>query len=99
MAEPAPPPPPATAYWRRNCRLIAGLLTVWFCATFGTLYFARDLSFQFFNWPFSFWVAAQGALVLYVVIIAAYARVMNRADRQAREAQSRAPGARAYNDT
>jgi putative solute:sodium symporter small subunit len=33
---------------------------VWFVVTFVVAYFARDLNFNFFGWPFSFWVAAQG---------------------------------------
>lgn len=78
----APAAPPG--YWQRNRRLIGALLLLWSAATFGVLFFARELSFQWLNWPFSFWFAAQGALVMYVVIVAVYARVMNRADEAAR---------------
>ena len=70
------------AYWRRNLRLTGALLVLWFAVTFVVAYFARDLDFEFFGWPFSFWVAAQGALVVYVAIVAWYARVMNRLDRE-----------------
>lgn len=69
-------------HWQQNVRLTAGLLAVWLVATFGVSYFARELSFNFFGWPFSFWVAAQGALLLYVAIVALYARWMNRLDRR-----------------
>lgn len=69
-------------YWRANLRITAILLAIWFLVTFGIGYFARDLNFTFFGWPFSFWVAAQGALVVYVVIIWYYARHMNRLDEQ-----------------
>lgn len=44
--------------------------------------FARDLSFTFFGWPFSFWMASQGSLVIYVVIIWFYARYMNQLDQE-----------------
>jgi putative solute:sodium symporter small subunit len=67
-------------YWRRNLRITALLLAIWFSVTFGVAFFARDLSFTFFGWPFSFWVGAQGALVVYVLIIGFYARFMNRLD-------------------
>ena len=70
------------AYWRRNLRITSALLVLWFAVTFVVAYFARDLDFEFFGWPFSFWVAAQGALVVYVAIVAWYARVMNRLDRE-----------------
>jgi putative solute:sodium symporter small subunit len=39
-----------------------------------------DLGFGFFGWPFSFWVAAQGALLVFLAIIGVYAWVMNRMD-------------------
>ena len=38
--------------------------------------------FTFFGWPFSFWVGAQGALIVYCVIIWFYARYMNNLDNQ-----------------
>jgi putative solute:sodium symporter small subunit len=69
-------------YWRANLRITAVLLVIWFLVTFGIGYFARDLNFTFFGWPFSFWVAAQGALVVYVAIIWFYARHMNKLDEQ-----------------
>ncbi|WP_374408149.1 DUF4212 domain-containing protein [Hydrogenophaga sp.] len=67
-------------YWRKNLTLTAGLLLVWFVVTFGVSYYARELNFNFFGWPFSFWVGAQGALVVYVLIIGFYAWFMNRLD-------------------
>lgn len=70
------------AYWRRNLRITGALLMLWFVVSFVVAYFARDLDFDFFGWPFSFWVAAQGALVVYVAIVAGYARVMDRLDRE-----------------
>lgn len=69
-------------HWYQNLRITAGLLAVWLLATFGVSYFARELDFSFFGWPFSFWMAAQGALLLYVAIVALYARWMNRLDRR-----------------
>jgi putative solute:sodium symporter small subunit len=71
---------PDTAYWRRNRRLVAGLLALWFAVGFGVAWFARDLGFVFFGWPFSFWVGAQGALLVFLAIIGVYAWVMNRMD-------------------
>lgn len=67
-------------YWRKNLIVTGGLLLVWFVVTFVVSYFARELSFNFFGWPFSFWMASQGALVVYCLIIGCYAWFMNRLD-------------------
>lgn len=77
------PATPADRYWRRNLRLIALLLAAWFGVSFVTMYFAQALTVDFFGWPLSFWIAAHGALLSYVGIIAWYAVVMNRRDREA----------------
>lgn len=69
-------------YWNKNLKVTAVLMAIWFLVTYGVGYFARDLSFNFFGWPFSFWVAAQGALVVYVLIVWYYARYMNRLDQE-----------------
>ena len=69
-------------YWRKTRRLTAGLLLVWFLVSFGTTYWARDLDFVFLGWPFSFWMAAQGTLIGYGLIIAGYAWAMNRLDHR-----------------
>ncbi len=69
-------------YWSKNLRITGMLLAIWFLVTYGIGYFARDLNFTFFGWPFSFWVGAQGALVIYVIIIWYYARRMNQLDQE-----------------
>ncbi len=68
-------------YWRSNLRVIAALLGVWFVVTFGVAFFARDLNFKFFGWPFSFWIGSQGALVVYGLIIWYYDRHMSRIEQ------------------
>ena len=69
-------------YWRKNLRITSILMVIWFLVTFGVAYFARDLNFTFFGWPFSFWVGGQGALIVYVIMIGYYARTMNRLDQE-----------------
>ena len=68
-------------YWSSNLRLITVLMLVWVLVTFGIGYFARELDFLMLGWPFSFWVGAQGALFVYVALVAYYAWAMNRLDR------------------
>lgn len=76
----APQPDALRRYWRTNLRWILGLMLVWFVVSFVVVFFARDLNFQFLGWPFSFWMAAQGSLLVYVALVAIYAWAMNRAD-------------------
>jgi putative solute:sodium symporter small subunit len=64
--------------WRAVVRWTAAVLACWAAVGFGVAWFARDLEGDFFGWPFSFWVAAQGGPVVFVVLIALYARRMSR---------------------
>lgn len=69
-------------YWRRVRLLTATLLLAWFLLTFGVVFFARELSaFTLFGWPFSFYMAAQGLILLYLAIIALYVKRMRRLDQ------------------
>ena len=74
------PTPNQRHYWRKSLSITAVLMAVWFVVTFGVAFFARDLNFRFFGWPFSFWVGAQGAMVVYALIVGVYAYLMNRLD-------------------
>ena len=69
-------------YWQKNLSITAKLMGVWFVVTFVVTFFARDLSFIFFGWPFSFWMASQGSLIIYVLIIWYYASYMNKIDQE-----------------
>jgi putative solute:sodium symporter small subunit len=69
-------------YWRKNVRITAILMVIWAVVTYVIGFYARELSFNFFGWPFSFWVGAQGALAVYVVMIGFYAWYMNKLDRE-----------------
>jgi putative solute:sodium symporter small subunit len=70
------------AHWARARRLIALLLALWLATSFGTVFFARDLAhMSVFGWPLSFYLAAQGASLIYLAIIGAYAWRMRILDR------------------
>jgi putative solute:sodium symporter small subunit len=68
-------------YWRRCRQLTAGLTVLWLVVGLGVHFFARDLNFVFFGWPFSFWMASQGSLLIFVLLIGAYAWCMERLDQ------------------
>lgn len=69
-------------YWRKNIRITSVLLVIWFIVGYVVPFFARDLTFTFFGWPFSFWMGAQGALIFFVLIIWYYAKYMNALDQE-----------------
>lgn len=62
----------------RVLALKAVLLAVWAVAGFATCFFARDLQFRIGPWPFDFWMAAQGSVLVFIAIVAFYAAVMKR---------------------
>jgi putative solute:sodium symporter small subunit len=70
-------------YWRKNLALTAILLAIWFVVTYVVGFFARDLNaITVFGFPLGFYMGAQGALVIYVVIIFYYAVRMNKLDKE-----------------
>jgi putative solute:sodium symporter small subunit len=70
-------------YWQKNLRLTSILLAIWFVATFVIGWFARDLqSITFIGFPIPFYMAAQGSLIIYVLIIWYYAKAMGKLDRE-----------------
>ncbi len=70
-------------YWRRNLAMTAVLLVIWFVVTFVEGWYARELNtISFLGFPLGFYMSAQGSLIVYVVIIAIYARYMNALDRK-----------------
>jgi len=69
-------------YWRRNLKLTGILLAIWFVATFVVSWYARELNEITFIGPLGFYMGAQGALIIYVLIIWFYARYMNNLDQE-----------------
>ncbi len=73
----------ADAYWRRTRRLTILLLSFWIFITFGLTWFARTVNeFVILGFPLGFYMAAQGALVIYLLIIWWYNRQMIKIDAE-----------------
>ena len=72
------------AYWRANLKLIAGLLAVWALVSYGFgIVLVEPLNrFRLGGFPLGFWFAQQGAIYVFVVLIAVYAVAMDRLDRR-----------------
>ena len=70
---------------RRALALKAVLLSVMVLASFGVCFFARELSVVVLGWPVHFWMAAQGAVLVFIVIVVVYASVMSRLEAEEEE--------------
>ena len=57
------------------------LLVVWGVSSFGLMYFAQTLQRWAGGWPVTFWLAAQGLVLLFVAVVGVYAVLANRAER------------------
>ncbi|MBS1145189.1 MAG: hypothetical protein H6R14_2595 [Proteobacteria bacterium] len=70
-------------YWRRSRRLTFILIVFWLIVTFGFTWFARNINeIIIFGFPLGFYMAAQGALVIYLMIIWWYNRQMKKLDAE-----------------
>ena len=72
------------AYWKYNIRLTTILLVIWFVVTylFGGLWAETLNNIVILGFPLGYYMAAQGSLIIYVVIIWTYAIYMNKLDRR-----------------
>ncbi len=70
-------------YWLQTMSLTVMLLGIWFLVTFVASFAARSLDhWTVLGLPLGYVIGAQGALLLYLLLIALYAHWMNRLDRQ-----------------
>ena len=76
--------PQAKAYWAKNIHLVLSLLAVWFLVSFGmAILFVEFLDdFRFFGFKFGFWMAQQGSIYCFVIIIFVYVYKMNKLDHK-----------------
>ncbi len=72
------------AYWRKNITCVLGLLAIWFVVSYGcAILFVEELnSITFGGFQLGFWMAQQGSIYVFVVLIFVYVRLMNRLDRE-----------------
>ena len=76
--------PQAIAYWKENIRLVFLLLIIWFIVSFGMgILFVDALDkFRFFGFKFGFWMAQQGSIFCFVILIFIYVYKMNKLDHK-----------------
>jgi len=73
----------AEAYWRRTRGLMWTTMTIWFIFSFGIHFFVGSLNgITVLGFPLGFYIAAQGALIVFVVLIFWFAWRQNRIDEE-----------------
>ena len=72
------------AYWRENLIIVASLLSVWFVVSFVlSIVFVDSLNtIRIGGFRLGFWMAQQGSLYIFVILIFVYVWLMNRLDRK-----------------
>jgi len=73
-----------SSYWRTNLRYVAVLLVLWFVVSYGCgILFVDTLDrFRIGGFKFGFWMAQQGSIYSFVVIVFIYVQLMNRLERK-----------------
>ncbi|MEZ4629856.1 MAG: DUF4212 domain-containing protein [Deinococcales bacterium] len=71
-------------YWRRNLNLTVGLLIVWFVVGYLlAIVFAPQLNnITFLGGPLGFWIAQNGAIYVFILLILIYCLSMNSLDKE-----------------
>ena len=70
-------------YWQRNLKMTALLLAIWFVVSFVVSYFARDLAvLTVMGFPLGFYMAAQGSLIAFVILIFWFSSRQDAIDRE-----------------
>jgi putative solute:sodium symporter small subunit len=63
---------------RKVRRLTWASLVIWAGVTLVPIYGARRLNFELWGWPFNFWMAAQGCVLVYLALVVYFAWQVNR---------------------
>jgi putative solute:sodium symporter small subunit len=76
-------PAVSARYWSKTSGLMWVMLALWAIASFGVHFFAAPLNaIRFLGFPFGFYMAAQGSLIVFVVMLFVFARVQNGIDEE-----------------
>ena len=71
-------------YWNENLKYLTILLSIWFLVSFafGILLVEQLNRVKFFGFKLGFWLAQQGSIYVFVILIFVYIRLMNRLDKK-----------------
>ena len=72
-----------STHWQRTRSLMWVTLAIWLVFSFLVHWFANALNgMSFLGFPLGFYMAAQGSLVVFVVLIFWFARAQDKIDRE-----------------
>ena len=71
-------------YWKRNLRILAVLLTIWFIVSYGfVILLVEQLNtIRIGGFKLGFWFAQQGSIYVFIVLIFYYVYAMNKLDKE-----------------
>ena len=72
------------AYWAANIRLVTVLLIIWAAVSYGMGIILRPMlmDIKVGGVDLGFWMAQQGSIYVFLILIFVYAAMMNGLDRQ-----------------
>ncbi len=73
----------SNAYWAANIRIILISLAIWFAASFGMGILLRPAlsGISVGGADLGFWMAQNGSIYVFLILIFVYAKMMNKVDR------------------
>ena len=74
----------ADAYWKSNIKIVSALLSIWFFISFGCGILLVDFldQFRLGGFKLGFWIAQQGAILVFVALVYAYIYLMDKLDEE-----------------
>ncbi|MBD1383221.1 DUF4212 domain-containing protein [Metabacillus arenae] len=73
----------ADAYFKEKTRNIIFYLVIWFVVSFGVVSFAEVFStFSINGFPFHYYMGAQGAVIIFILLLFINAKVSDQIDRK-----------------
>ena len=86
----------AHSYWKGNLKIVLSLLGVWFFISFVCGILLVDLldSIRIGGFKLGFWIAPQGSIFVFVILVFVYIRLMDKLDAEYKDSSSGSSGSR-----
>lgn len=81
----------ARAYWKANVRILTTLLSIWFFISFVCGILLADFldQFRFAGFKLGFWIAQQGSIYVFIILIIVYVFWMDKLDARYKDSMSK----------